>query len=96
MTSCLKEAIMEEIDNKGLPRWMEKMMQYLKKRELLENVVEAKTIKRQVAEYLVLGGVLYREGRTYPCLRCLTLEEVKKVLENIHAGYVSHKGRVII
>lgn len=53
------------------------MIQHLERGELPENVVEAMTIKRQAAKYLVLDGVFYRRGRTHPFLRCLTPGEVK-------------------
>lgn len=59
MTSCLKEAIVVEIDTEDLSRWMEEMIHNLETDKLSENTVEVKRIKRQRAEYLVLYRVLY-------------------------------------
>lgn len=95
MTSCLEKAVVAKIDIKDLPGQVEKMIQYLKKSELLENAVVTNRIKRQVVKYLILDGVLYRCGRTHPFLRYLTLGEAKKMLVNFHARhYGSYIGGI--
>lgn len=59
-TSCLEVAEVVKIGTKELPGWIEEMIQYLEKKKLQQNLVEAKRVKRQAVEYLVLDWILYR------------------------------------
>lgn len=76
-----------------VPSWMEPIFNYLIKEELPDNPLEAKKIKYRATRYLIINGSLYKRGYSTPYLRCVTLEDGRKVLKDIHEGICgNHSG----
>jgi len=45
-----------------------------------------KTMKEQVARFILIGQDLYRRGYTHPLLKCLTTEQVTYIMSELHKG----------
>ncbi|XP_060969684.1 uncharacterized protein LOC133036924 [Cannabis sativa] len=41
---------------------------------------------RKAARYIIVEGVMYRRGFSMPLLRCVTKEEVARILSKVHKG----------
>ena len=54
---------------------------------------DEKTMSQRARNYTVLDGHLYKSGVVAPWLKCITIEEGKELLQEIHSGsYGSHIG----
>ncbi|XP_050214359.1 uncharacterized protein LOC126665568 [Mercurialis annua] len=74
-----------------LDRWMEHIISYIENGSLPEDKKEAKKVKRRAPHFSYRDGTLYRKSFSHPWSRCLTVEEGKYVLAEIHEGmYGSH------
>ena len=67
-------------------RWTIPILSYLKDGRLPLNPEEAKKIRKQAAQFMVLNDELYKRGFSQPYLRCVEEEEAKYVLEEVHKG----------
>ena len=48
---------------------------------------------RRASRYLVMEGILYRRGYSMPFLRCVTIDQSKNLLEEVHEGFrCDHAG----
>jgi len=71
--------------------WMNPIIQYLEHGTC--QLGEEKNIRWQCARYTMIGQDLYRRGYSTPLLKCLTKEQSKYVLQEIHDGACgNHSG----
>ncbi|XP_068497679.1 uncharacterized protein [Phaseolus vulgaris] len=64
--------------------WINPIIQYLEHGTCQPS--EEKNIRRQCARYTMIDQDLYRRGYSTPLLKCLTKEQSKYVLQEIHNG----------
>ena len=66
--------------------WTEPFLAYLLRQELLEDQNEARCIVRRSKAYKVYEGELYKKSTTGVLQRCISEEEGRNLLAEIHAG----------
>jgi len=68
-------------------------VRYLAQGELPQDLREAKEVKRNSKQYLMIDGYLFRHGFTHPLLKCIALEEAHTVMMELHERTTrSHVG----
>ena len=72
---------------------MKPIISYIKDGQLPSNSSEAKKVRVQAARFVVLNGELYKRGFLMPYLKCLALNEVTYVLQEIHEGVCGNHSR---
>jgi hypothetical protein len=73
--------------------WRAQIIRYLQKDELSAARDEAYKVKKMAAWYSMLGDKLYKRGFLGPLMLCVSQEEAKGILEEIHEGSCgSHIG----
>ena len=72
------------------PEWTLPYLAYLLRQELQDDEVEARQIVRRSKAYTVLGEQLYKESVTGVQQRCISPEEGRQILEEIHSGMCGH------
>src|ERR1043165_452239 len=72
------------------PEWTLPILMYLQKQELPEDEVEAKQIVRKAKSYSVINNELYRNSVTQLPQRCISEEEGRLILQDIHSGECGH------
>jgi len=72
------------------PEWTLPILTYLQKQELPEDEVEAKKIVRKAKSYSVINNELYRNSVTKLPQRCISEEEGRLILQDIHSGECGH------
>nr|KYP49416.1 Retrovirus-related Pol polyprotein from transposon 297 family [Cajanus cajan] len=76
-----------------LELWMGPYIAYLTRGELPEDKKEASLIQRESARFVVINERLYRRGFSSPLLRCLTMSQAQRVMDEVHSGMCgSHIG----
>ena len=70
--------------------WTEPFLAYLNRQELPEDKHEAHCIIRRSKAYKVHEGELYKKSTTGVLQRCISKEEGRKLLAEIHAGLSGH------
>ena len=65
---------------------MTPITEYLLNGSLLENSKERQKLLRKASRYIVQDGQLYRQGFSMPLLRCVSREESKTILAEVHGG----------
>src|SRR4051812_45631379 len=70
--------------------WTEPFLSYLTRQELPEDQNEARCIVRRSKAYKVHEGELYKKSTTGVLERCISKEEGRKLLAEIHAGLGGH------
>ena len=70
--------------------WTEPFLAYLTRQELLEDQNEARCIVRRSKAYRVHEGELYKKSTTRILQRCISKEEGRNLLAEIHAGLGGH------
>src|SRR3954466_955700 len=70
--------------------WTEPFLAYLARQELLEDQNEARCIVRRSKAYRVHEGELYKKSSTGVLQRCISEEEGRSLLAEIHAGLGGH------
>ncbi|XP_056852778.1 uncharacterized protein LOC130501985 [Raphanus sativus] len=82
-----KEAEPEEVSviDEG-ETWMTPIINYLRYDTFPADRDESRKIRRQAARYCFFEGKLYRRSFSGPYLRCLTLREAARILEELHEG----------
>lgn len=82
-----------EIDEK--PTWMTPFNDYLLNGVLTKSRNEARKLLRKIPRFLMQGDTIYQRGFSSPLLRCVSQDEAKEILKNIHEGnYSGHAGRI--
>jgi hypothetical protein len=72
------------VSQSGLDAWISEIRDYLKENVLPEDHVAAERIVRLAKRYMVVEGNLYRRGANGILMRCITQEEGREVLTEIH------------
>ena len=70
--------------------WTEPFLAYLNRKELPEDRNEARLIVRRSKAYKVHEGELYKKSATRVLQRCISEEEGRQLLAEIHAGLGCH------
>jgi hypothetical protein len=70
----------------GPDAWIFEIQDYLKENILPEDHVTAERIVRLAKRYAVVEGDLYRHGANDILMRCITQEEGRELLTEIHGG----------
>ena len=65
-------------------------MQYLINGILPYDPNDAKRLAKEASYYTIVGGQLYRRDLSQPLLKCLSLDWINLVLEEVHEGSCSH------
>jgi hypothetical protein len=68
--------------------WISEIRDYLKENILPEDHVSAERIVRLAKRYTMVEGGLYRRGANGILMRCITQEEGRELLTEIHEGSV--------
>jgi hypothetical protein len=67
--------------------WTQDFIDYIKENKLSDNKEEATRIIRRSKNYILVGDNLYRRAASSEVLlKCITKEERKEILEEIHSG----------
>jgi hypothetical protein len=67
--------------------WPQDFIDYIKENKLPDNREEATRIIRRSKNYILVGDNLYRRAASSGVLlKCITREEGKEILEEIHSG----------
>jgi ribonuclease HI len=74
------------ISQSGPDAWISEIRDYLKEKILLEDHVSTERIVRLAKRYVVVEGDLYRRGANGIHMRCITQEEGRELLTEIHGG----------
>jgi predicted choloylglycine hydrolase len=71
--------------------WTQDFIDYIKENKLPNNREEATRIIRRSKNYVLVGNNLYRRAASLGVLfKCITREEEKVILEEIHSGCCGH------
>ena len=72
------------------PGWRSPIIAYLKDGTLLDDRVKVRKFQHLATRYILLGDILYRKSYSSlhpnPYLRCLSPEEARRVMQEIHNG----------
>lgn len=66
------------------PKWAKEIYEYLHSGKLPEEKEAIRKIKRSIARFVKVDGILYKKGFAAPLLRCISLEEAQYVLAKIY------------
>nr|XP_023924890.1 uncharacterized protein LOC112036313 [Quercus suber] len=66
--------------------WMTPIISFLQDGHLPPNIDEARKIKKGEARFTILNDTLYKRGFSMPYLKCVSEEEAKYIMEEIHEG----------
>jgi hypothetical protein len=70
--------------------WTEPFLAYLIHKELPEDQTEARCLVRQSKAYKIDNGELYRKSPSGVLQRCISEEEGRQLLAEVHAGMAGH------
>jgi hypothetical protein len=76
----------QPISQSGLDAWISEIRDYLKEKILPEDHVSVERIVRLAKRYAVEEGDLYRRGANNIHMWCITQEEGRELLMEIHGG----------
>jgi hypothetical protein len=76
----------QPVSKSGPDAWISEIWDYLKENILPEDHVSAKRIVRLAKRYAVVEGDLYHCGTNGIIMRCITQEEGRELLTEIHGG----------
>jgi hypothetical protein len=76
----------QPVAQSGPDAWISEIRDYLKENILPEDHVTAERIVRLAKRYTVVEGDLYRHGANGILMRCITQEEGRELLAEIHGG----------
>lgn len=72
---------------------MTSIIKYIKTGELSEDRVEAHWLQLRAVRHILINEHLYKWGFALPLLKCVTPEEGKEIMKDIHEGiYGNQKG----
>ena len=66
--------------------WMKLIISFLQDGYLLQDIEEARNVRKRAARFTILDDTLYKKGFSMPYLKRVDEEEAKYVLEEIHEG----------
>ena len=70
--------------------WMQAYVTYISRKELPEDPVEARRVIRRSKAFTVIKGELYKRSISGVLQRCVTPEEGRKILKDVHEGICGH------
>ena len=70
--------------------WMQPYLAYLINKEIPEDLVEARRVIRRSKAFTVIKGELYKRSISGVRQRCITPEEGRIILRDIHEGICGH------
>jgi hypothetical protein len=70
--------------------WMQQYLAYLVNKELPKDPIEARRIARRSKAFTVIKGELYKRSISGVLQRCVTPDEGKVILKDIHEGICGH------
>ncbi|XP_016168924.1 uncharacterized protein LOC107611524 [Arachis ipaensis] len=70
--------------------WTTPILQYLLNGVLPKDPKEANRVKREVVNYTIITGQLYKRGFSQPLLKCIETGDTEYILHEIHEGCCSH------
>lgn len=73
-----------DIDLSNAVDWRTPIFKYLETRELHEDQVEARCLRRRAAHYLLKDKTSYKRGYSLPLLRCMGPVEARYVLNEVN------------
>jgi ribonuclease HI len=76
----------QPVSQSGPDAWISEIRDYLKENILPEDHVSAERIVRLAKQYTMVEGDLYRHGANDIRMRCITQEEGRELLTEIHGG----------
>jgi hypothetical protein len=76
----------QPVAQSGPDAWISEIRDYLKENILPGDHVSAERIVRLAKRYTVVEGDLYRRGANDILMRCITQEEGRELLTEIHGG----------
>jgi ribonuclease HI len=76
----------QPVAQSGPNAWISEIRDYLKENILPEDHVSIERIVRLAKRYMVVEGDLYRRGANSILMRCITQEEGRELLAEIHGG----------
>jgi hypothetical protein len=76
----------QPVSQSGPDAWISEIRDYLKENILPEDHVSTECIVRLAKRYTVVEGDLYRRGTNGILMRCVTQEEGRELLAEIHGG----------
>jgi len=68
--------------------WMIPIQSFLQDRWLLQDVEEAKKVRKRLARFPILNDTLNKKGFSMPYLKCDNKEEAKYILEEVTKEFV--------
>jgi hypothetical protein len=78
--------VLQSTTQSGPDAWISEIQDYLKENILPEDHVSAERIVRLAKRYAMVEGGLYRRGANGILMRCITQEEGRELLTEIHGG----------
>ena len=73
--------------------WMAPILSFLQDERFLQDVEEARKVRKRVARFTILNNALYKRGFSRPYLKCVDESKAKYILEEIHQGICeNHTG----
>jgi hypothetical protein len=76
----------QPVSQSGPDAWISKIRNYLKENILPEDHVSVERIMQLAKRYTVVDGDLYHRGANGILMRCITQEEGRELLAEIHGG----------
>ncbi|KAL8474758.1 hypothetical protein ACS0TY_031263 [Phlomoides rotata] len=73
--------------------WITPIIEYLTKGTHPQDLTKASRLRIHLARYTIINDQLYKRGFSLPLLKCLTKEQGRAVLQEIHSGICdNHTG----
>jgi hypothetical protein len=94
-TGATKEEKEEEEEDQKLVMmiqvpWMQTYIAYIMKKEIPDDPVEARRVIRRSKAFTVVKGELYKRSISGVLQRCVTPEEGRMILKDVHEGICGH------
>ena len=70
--------------------WRQPFIDYLLRQQLPSDRTEARRLARRAKTFAMVGGELYKKGRSGILQRCIPLDEGRQLLQDIHGGTCGH------
>ena len=90
----IEAAVIEVMSiREGESTWMTPLVTYLEQGVLPADKAEARKIRINAVKYKIMEGILYRKGYATPWFRCVTKDEGRRIIAEIHSGICgAHTG----
>ena len=82
----VKQEVPREVHIIQSENWRAPIMAYLRGHSELEDEVNEVRMKHRTKNYKIINNQLYKQGICEPLLKCISIEEGKELLTEIHEG----------